>query len=170
MTLFQNGIHFGHSQHVVLYRNMYCHHLPCSLRPKIYSSHLTHSDIQSMHVLQSSLITDAWWIYRNFIGQETKPGHICGLIWKPYRILACGSSIWVYLCYVNSLQETYISMLHKVWIVIALHANSVGMRTRALNKLNSLSIHCWHMNTVQFVTLPVPTCWAFLIKTKEIGG
>ncbi len=30
----------------------------------------------SCHVLQSSLLTDPWRIYRNFIGQETKPGHI----------------------------------------------------------------------------------------------
>ncbi len=30
----------------------------------------------SCHVLQSSLLTETQWIYRNFIGRETKPGHI----------------------------------------------------------------------------------------------
>ncbi len=30
----------------------------------------------SCYVLQSSPLTETQWIYRNFIGQETKPGHI----------------------------------------------------------------------------------------------
>ena len=30
----------------------------------------------SCHVLQSFLLTETQWIHRNFIGQETKPGHL----------------------------------------------------------------------------------------------
>ncbi len=64
---------------------------------------------------------------------------------------------WIYVQTKNIVTEFTEQFTGKMYIYaeknlnseISLHGNSVGMRTRAINRLNSLSMHCWHMNSAQ---------------------